>query len=89
MLNSFFFIISCRLLGNVEKCFRAGQATDDSMVYAHCIPKATNTCSECVILIVFSLQQRLQERVSFYIVRALCTLLVISDRKQCARHCKR
>jgi len=48
----------------VEKYCRAGQATDDNMVHAHCIPKATNTCSEYVIFIVFSLQERLQERVS-------------------------
>jgi len=48
----------------VEKYCRARQATDDNMVHAHCIPKATNTCSEYVIFIVFSLQERLQERVS-------------------------
>ena len=32
---------SCHLWDNVKKCGRAGQATDDSMVHAHCM---LNTC---------------------------------------------
>ena len=28
---------SCRLWDNVEKCCRAGQATDDTMTHAHCV----------------------------------------------------
>jgi hypothetical protein len=28
---------SCRLWDNVEKCCRAGQATDDNMAHAHCM----------------------------------------------------
>jgi hypothetical protein len=48
-----------RLWDKVEKYFRAGQATDDDMAQAHCmlVPKATDTHSEYVILIDFSLQQ--------------------------------
>jgi len=32
---TFFFRASCRLWDNVEKYFRAGQATDGNMVHAH------------------------------------------------------
>jgi len=32
-----FFFKSCRLLDNVEKYCRAGQATDDNMAHAHCM----------------------------------------------------
>ena len=32
-----FFQESCRLWDNVEKYCRAGQATDDNMVHAHCM----------------------------------------------------
>ena len=41
---------SCRLWENVEKYCRAQQATDDSMVHAHCAGylKATNTHTEAV-----------------------------------------
>jgi len=35
--NNFFFRKSCWLWENVEKCCRAGQATDDNMVHAHCM----------------------------------------------------
>jgi hypothetical protein len=31
-----FFRKSCRLWDNVEKCYRAGQVTDDNMAHAHC-----------------------------------------------------
>jgi len=32
-----FYRKSCRLWDNVEKMFRAGQATDDNMAHAHCV----------------------------------------------------
>jgi len=37
MFITFFFRKSCRLLDNVEKYFRAGQATDDNVAYEHCM----------------------------------------------------
>ena len=70
MFNNLFFFIrkSCRLWDNVEKYGRARQATDDNIIrrmrIACCIPKATDTHSEYVILIAFPLQQWLCERSS-------------------------
>jgi len=52
----------------VQKYFRAGQATDENMVYAGVafwISEATNKLSEYVILNAFPMRQRLQERASF------------------------
>jgi hypothetical protein len=53
---------------HMEKYSRAGQATDDKTIrrmrIACWIPKATNTHSEYVILIVVPLQQWLHERAS-------------------------
>jgi len=46
----------------VEKYCTAGQATDDNMAHAHCIPKATDTHLEYVILIPFPRQQYFHER---------------------------
>jgi len=37
MFNNIFFRKSCRLRDSVEKCCRAGQATNDSMVHSHCM----------------------------------------------------
>jgi len=37
VFSNFFFFKSCRLWDNVEKCYRAGQATGDSMAHAHCM----------------------------------------------------
>jgi len=34
---TFFFRKSCRLLDNVGKYCRAGQATEDNMAHAHCM----------------------------------------------------
>jgi DUF1680 family protein len=51
--NLFFFRKSYRLWGNVEKYYRAGQATDGNTRFACWIAKATNTRSEYVILIAF------------------------------------
>ena len=49
----------------MEKCGRAGQVTDDSMIrrmrYAFCIVKATDTQSEYVLLIAFPQHIRLHE----------------------------
>ena len=48
------------------------QMTIWHMHIAFCIPKATNTLSDCVILIDFSLPQRFHERASqCYVVRTL------------------
>jgi hypothetical protein len=59
---------SCRLWDNVEKCCRAGQATDNNitrrMRIACWITEATNTHSEYVILMAFPRQQWLRERAS-------------------------
>jgi hypothetical protein len=54
----------------VEKLCTAGQAIDDNIIWrmliAYCIPKATNTDTRslCVILIAFTHQQLLHERAS-------------------------
>jgi len=67
MISNFFFSKILPLMDKVEKQCRAWQATDDNMVYAHCvcwIIKAPDTHSEYVILIAFPLQQWLQERAS-------------------------
>jgi len=37
ILCPFSFSKMRRFLGNVEKYFRAGQATDDNMAHAHCM----------------------------------------------------
>ena len=37
MLNNFFFWKFCHLWGNVEECYRMGQATDDNIAHAHCM----------------------------------------------------
>jgi hypothetical protein len=61
------FLKSCLLRDNVEKYFRAGQATYDNMAHAHCILDTqdyTHAHSEYVTLIPFTLQQWLQEGTS-------------------------
>jgi hypothetical protein len=66
----YFFLLNivCLLWDKAEKYSRAGQATDDSMVHAHCItcliPKATNTYLEYVILTASLPQQWLHESTS-------------------------
>jgi hypothetical protein len=61
-----FFRKSRRLGDNVEKSGRDRQARDDNTIRcmrsACCIPKATNTHSEDVILIAFTLQQWVDKR---------------------------
>jgi hypothetical protein len=61
-----FFRKSCHLWNDVEKCGRAGQATDDSTAHALCVldNKATDTHSEYVVLRAFALQQWFRERTS-------------------------
>jgi len=63
-----FFLKSLRQWDNVEKCGRAGQATDGNKIrrtlFACWIPKATNTHSEYVIVFTFPLQRWLNERAS-------------------------
>ena len=57
MLNNFFF--NKRNVYEImqEKYYRDGQATEDNIVYAHCMidKQAANTHSEYVILITFPL----------------------------------
>jgi len=73
----FFFRISCRLLDNVEKHYRVGQAKEDitAHVLACWITKATNTNSEYVILIAFPLQQYLHESVSIFCYTYILSLV--------------
>ena len=67
---------TCRLWGNVEKYGRSRQATDDSIVQrmrvACWITKATEKCSEYVIIIALSLQQWLRERASMLRLSIYC-----------------
>jgi hypothetical protein len=62
------FLKSCHLCDNVEKCCKARQATGDNIIrrmrVACWITKATDTYSECVILIAFPRQQWLRDRAS-------------------------
>ena len=59
---NFFFFKSCRLWDNVEKYWRP-QMTTWCMRIECWMPKATNTPSECVIIITFPLQQWSHKRV--------------------------
>jgi len=60
VFNNFFFRESCQLMDNVVKYGRTWQVTDDNIIrHAHitcCIPEATDTLSEYVVLIVSLLQ---------------------------------
>jgi len=71
-----FFGRTCRLWGNVEKCGRFRQATDESIVWrmrvACWITKATDTRSEYVIIIALSLQQWLRERAPILLLSVYC-----------------
>jgi len=81
---TFFFRKSCSLRDNVEKYCRAGQATGDNTTHAHCmlIPKATNTHSKYVIVIVFPLQQCLHELPQCYFIGTMPVLLVMFISKE-------
>ena len=63
---TFFFSENPAVYGNVEKCIRASQATDDNIIrrmgFACWITKATNTHSKYVILTAIPLQHSLRER---------------------------
>ena len=64
---TFFFQKSCRLWDNMKKYGTARGATDDNirwMRFVCCMPKATDTLTEYVILIVFPQQQWFCERAS-------------------------
>ena len=68
------------LWDNPENHGRSGQATDDNRIrrtrFANSIPKATDTHSEYVIIIAFSLQQWLiKPRLKVTFIRALSALL--------------
>jgi len=69
---------------NVEKCGRAGQATDGNkirhMLFVCWITKATNTHSEFVILIAFPLQQWLHECASILHYTCIAYLVKLSFR---------
>ena len=94
MLNNFFFFFqkSYLLWPNVEKCCRAGHATDDNMACAIAcwVRKATNTCSEYIILIAFPVHQWLHKSASVlcctYIAclfRVYCMIYIFVYRLQC------
>jgi len=54
MFSKFFFTKLCHFLDNVEKYGTARKTTED-------YKKATDTYSECLILIVFAPQPRMRE----------------------------
>jgi hypothetical protein len=64
--NIFFCRNTCRLWNNMEQYCRAGQATNDNTIrrmrIACWVPKATNTHSECTIIIAFPSQQWFHKR---------------------------
>jgi hypothetical protein len=78
-----FFFKSCLLRSNVEKHCIDGQATYDSttrrMPFACCIPKATNTHSEYVILFYFCIAkvvERTRINVTLYYSSSLGPLIL-------------
>jgi len=77
---------SYRQYGNVEKCGRAGQATDDNITrcisIAWWIPKATDVHSEYVIIIAFPLQQWFRERTSLLHSTYIACLVLFSGSSQ-------
>ena len=80
MLNKFFLKKSHRLCDNVEKCCRAGQATDDNTAHAYWKLDTYGykyTLSGCVILTAFPRPQYLHERASMlrytYLARLIYT----------------
>jgi hypothetical protein len=84
---------SCRLWDNVEKCYTAGQATDDTitrrMRVARWITKASDTLSEYAVHIALPRQLWLRERDSMlrlYVLWVPC--LVASSTVTDYRHCR-
>jgi len=59
VFSNYFFRKSRRLLDNVGKCNRVGDATDDNIIrrmrISRWVTKTTNIHSECVVLIAFPL----------------------------------
>jgi hypothetical protein len=85
MFNNFFFWKSRHLWDNVEKYGRDRQATDDNIIqhmhFACWITKATNTHSECVMLLAFPWQQWLCECTSMlhmYVHCLSCNIILQS-----------
>jgi hypothetical protein len=76
----FFLWKLCRSWGSVEKYGRARQPTDDNIIWrmriACWITKATDTHSECIILIAFPWQQWLRERSSVLRYTYIACLIV-------------
>ena len=71
----------CRLRDNVEKYFRAGQATDGNMAPENCTLDTqgyTHTLSEYAILIAIPLQQWLYEEPQCYVILSLSVLLYVA-----------
>jgi len=92
MLNNFFFRKSCRLLDNVEKYGRAGQATDD---YGACALRARYLDYKHIHWIrntyCFSTVPWFHERTSMlrytYIARLLNNHIILFMELLVARHC--
>jgi hypothetical protein len=74
MFSNFFFKNRAFFLDNVEKCCRAGQATDDNMAHAHCMLD-TNTQSEYVVS-VFHGNNSCTNAPQCYVTRTLPVLSV-------------
>jgi hypothetical protein len=78
MFNNFFPRKSCRLWYNVEKHGRAGQVTDGNIIrrvhFARWKTKATNTHTECVILIALRRQQWFTNASQCYVIPILPVL---------------
>jgi hypothetical protein len=82
---------SCRLWDNVEKYGTARQATDDNIIrrmrFACWISKATDTHSECVILLLFHGNNGYANAPQCYVIRKLPVLLLINMRTKVQYHC--
>jgi len=62
----------------VEKCGRAGQATDDNMAHAHCMVYTSgyeHTIGICNTYCFFTAAVVAQKRLNFTFIRALSALL--------------
>ena len=80
MFSNFYFRKSCHLWDNVDKFWTARQNTDDDvtrrMRIICWVPKATDTHSEYVTLIVFLRQKKLRERALVSVIRTLPSLYI-------------
>ena len=64
----------------MEKYYRTGQATDENLALAHCVPDTQDykhTHSACVKLTAFPLLQWLHELTQCYLTRTLSVMLHI------------